>query len=103
MEYDRYAAVGFGGENIRVAGLHVAFMDTDMTANVKGPKASPAENAKLAGVPMNIVLQSNSSFLGFRPSHLEMSLGQIQQRDLMPLLSQINRISARPSPDIQYA
>ncbi|MFC4808637.1 SDR family oxidoreductase [Paenibacillus sp. GCM10023250] len=35
-------------KNIRVSGLHVAFMDTDMTANVKAPKASPADIAKIA-------------------------------------------------------
>jgi NAD(P)-dependent dehydrogenase (short-subunit alcohol dehydrogenase family) len=35
-------------KNIRVAGLHVAFMDTDMTANVKAPKASPADIARIA-------------------------------------------------------
>lgn len=35
-------------KNIRVSGLHVAFMDTDMTANVKAPKASPADIASIA-------------------------------------------------------
>ncbi|MCT2196834.1 SDR family oxidoreductase [Paenibacillus sp. p3-SID1389] len=35
-------------KNIKVSGLHVAFMDTDMTANVKAPKASPADIAKIA-------------------------------------------------------
>jgi NAD(P)-dependent dehydrogenase (short-subunit alcohol dehydrogenase family) len=35
-------------KNIRLSGLHVAFMDTDMTANVKAPKASPADIAKIA-------------------------------------------------------
>lgn len=35
-------------KNIKVSGLHVAFMDTDMTANVKAPKASPSDIAKIA-------------------------------------------------------
>lgn len=35
-------------QNVRVAGLHVGFMDTDMTAGVEAPKADPAEIAKLA-------------------------------------------------------
>jgi NAD(P)-dependent dehydrogenase (short-subunit alcohol dehydrogenase family) len=34
--------------NIRVAGLHVGFMDTDMAASVTGPKADPAAIAALA-------------------------------------------------------
>ncbi|MFD2613463.1 SDR family oxidoreductase [Paenibacillus gansuensis] len=34
--------------NIRVAGLHVAFMDTDMTAKITAPKANPADVAKIA-------------------------------------------------------
>ncbi|MEK3724674.1 SDR family oxidoreductase [Paenibacillus sp. FSL H8-0034] len=42
--------------NIRVAGLHVAFMDTDMTANVKAPKADPKDIAKIAidGVELDL-------------------------------------------------
>lgn len=35
-------------KNIKVAGLHVGFMDTDMTANVNAPKADPKDIAKLA-------------------------------------------------------
>lgn len=35
-------------QNVRVVGLHVGFMDTDMTAGVEAPKADPAEIAKLA-------------------------------------------------------
>jgi NAD(P)-dependent dehydrogenase (short-subunit alcohol dehydrogenase family) len=35
-------------KKIHVSGLHVAFMDTDMTANIKTPKANPAEIAKIA-------------------------------------------------------
>lgn len=35
-------------KNIRVAGLHVGFMDTDMTAKVQAPKVNPTEVAKLA-------------------------------------------------------
>ena len=35
-------------QNIRVAGLHVGYMDTDMTASVTAPKANPAEIAKIA-------------------------------------------------------
>ncbi len=34
--------------NIRVAGLHVGFMDTDMAATVTAPKADPADIAALA-------------------------------------------------------
>ena len=34
--------------NIRVAGLHVGFMDTDMAASVTAPKADPADIARLA-------------------------------------------------------
>ena len=34
--------------NIRVAGLHVGFMDTDMAASVTAPKADPADIAALA-------------------------------------------------------
>jgi NAD(P)-dependent dehydrogenase (short-subunit alcohol dehydrogenase family) len=34
--------------NIRVSGLHVGFMDTDMAASVTAPKADPALIAKLA-------------------------------------------------------
>lgn len=35
-------------QNIRVAGLHVGFMDTDMAASVTAPKADPAQIAELA-------------------------------------------------------
>jgi len=35
-------------QNIRVAGLHVGYMDTDMTASLTAPKADPAEIAKIA-------------------------------------------------------
>jgi NAD(P)-dependent dehydrogenase (short-subunit alcohol dehydrogenase family) len=35
-------------QNIRVAGLHVGFMDTDMTAGVEAPKSNPADIAKIA-------------------------------------------------------
>lgn len=34
--------------NVRVAGLHVGFMETDMTANVDMPKSNPADIAKIA-------------------------------------------------------
>jgi NAD(P)-dependent dehydrogenase (short-subunit alcohol dehydrogenase family) len=34
--------------NVRVSGLHVGYMDTDMTAEVEGPKSDPAAVAKLA-------------------------------------------------------
>lgn len=34
--------------NIRVAGLHVGFMDTDMTANIQAPKVNPTDIAKIA-------------------------------------------------------
>ncbi|WP_286162557.1 SDR family NAD(P)-dependent oxidoreductase [Bacillus sp. AFS029533] len=35
-------------KNILVSGLHVAYMETDMTANIKAPKSNPAEIAKMA-------------------------------------------------------
>ena len=35
-------------QNIRVAGLHVGYMDTDMTASLTAPKANPADIAKIA-------------------------------------------------------
>ncbi|WP_068496668.1 SDR family oxidoreductase [Paenibacillus kribbensis] len=35
-------------QNVRVASLHVGFMDTDMTAGVEAPKANPADIAKIA-------------------------------------------------------
>ncbi len=35
-------------ENIRVVGLHVGYMDTDMTASVTAPKSDPADIAKIA-------------------------------------------------------
>jgi NAD(P)-dependent dehydrogenase (short-subunit alcohol dehydrogenase family) len=36
------------GDNIRVAGLHVGYMDTDMTAAVTAPKSDPADIARIA-------------------------------------------------------
>ncbi|MFI7250692.1 SDR family oxidoreductase [Micromonospora chalcea] len=36
------------GRGVRVAGLHVGYMDTEMAAAVPGPKADPAEVARLA-------------------------------------------------------
>jgi len=36
------------GQNIRVAGLHVGYMDTDMTASVTAPKSDPAAIARVA-------------------------------------------------------
>ncbi|MFC3745178.1 SDR family oxidoreductase [Paenibacillus sp. GCM10012306] len=35
-------------KNIRVAGLHVGFMDTDMTAGINAPKADPQDVARMA-------------------------------------------------------
>lgn len=35
-------------KNIKVASLHVAYMDTDMASGVNAPKANPADVAKLA-------------------------------------------------------
>lgn len=35
-------------KKIRVAGLHVGFMDTDMTAGLQAPKSSPADIARIA-------------------------------------------------------
>ena len=36
------------GQQIRVAGLHVGYMDTDMAASVTAPKADPADIAAIA-------------------------------------------------------
>jgi NAD(P)-dependent dehydrogenase (short-subunit alcohol dehydrogenase family) len=36
------------GRNIRVAGLHVGYMDTDMTAGITAPKSDPADIATIA-------------------------------------------------------
>lgn len=36
------------GEGVRVAGLHVGYMDTDMTSGVDAPKASTADIARIA-------------------------------------------------------
>ena len=33
-------------QNIRVAGLHVGYMDTDMTASITAPKSNPADMAR---------------------------------------------------------
>ncbi|MFK4302499.1 MULTISPECIES: SDR family oxidoreductase [unclassified Paenibacillus] len=35
-------------QKVRVASLHVGFMDTDMTAGIEAPKSNPADIAKLA-------------------------------------------------------
>ncbi|MBE0339664.1 SDR family oxidoreductase [Paenibacillus sp. 23TSA30-6] len=35
-------------KNVRVAGLHVAFMDTDLTAGIQAPKSSPKDIARIA-------------------------------------------------------
>jgi len=35
-------------KNIKVAGLHVGYMDTDMTANVQAPKSDPKDIARIA-------------------------------------------------------
>jgi len=35
-------------QNIRVTGLHVGYMETDMTSSVDAPKSNPAEIAKIA-------------------------------------------------------
>ena len=40
--------VQLADKDIRVVGLHVGYMDTDMAASVTAPKSDPAEIAKLA-------------------------------------------------------
>ncbi|MGO4375121.1 SDR family NAD(P)-dependent oxidoreductase, partial [Paenibacillus sp. MCAF20] len=35
-------------QKIRIAGLHVGYMETDMTSGVNAPKSNPAEIAKIA-------------------------------------------------------
>jgi NAD(P)-dependent dehydrogenase (short-subunit alcohol dehydrogenase family) len=40
--------VQLADQGIRVAGLHVGYMDTDMTASVTAPKSNPADIARIA-------------------------------------------------------
>ncbi len=40
--------VQFADQGIRVAGLHVGFMDTDMARSVTAPKSDPADIARIA-------------------------------------------------------
>jgi NAD(P)-dependent dehydrogenase (short-subunit alcohol dehydrogenase family) len=40
--------VQLAGQDIRVAGLHVGYMDTDMTAQVTSAKSDPADIARIA-------------------------------------------------------
>lgn len=40
--------VQLADQNIRVTGLHVGYMDTDMARSATGPKSAPAEVARLA-------------------------------------------------------
>jgi NAD(P)-dependent dehydrogenase (short-subunit alcohol dehydrogenase family) len=40
--------VELAGRNIRVAALHVGYMDTDLTASVTAPKSDPADIARIA-------------------------------------------------------
>jgi NAD(P)-dependent dehydrogenase (short-subunit alcohol dehydrogenase family) len=40
--------VQLAGQGIRVAGLHVGYMDTDMTRDVTGEKSDPADIARIA-------------------------------------------------------
>jgi NAD(P)-dependent dehydrogenase (short-subunit alcohol dehydrogenase family) len=40
--------VQLGEQGIRVAGLHVGYMDTDMTRGVTAPKSDPADIARIA-------------------------------------------------------
>jgi NAD(P)-dependent dehydrogenase (short-subunit alcohol dehydrogenase family) len=35
-------------QGVRVAGLHMGYMDTDMAASVTSPKSDPADIAKIA-------------------------------------------------------
>ncbi|XID94990.1 SDR family oxidoreductase [Paenibacillaceae bacterium WGS1546] len=35
-------------QQVRVAGLHVGYMDTDMTSGIEAPKSNPADIAKIA-------------------------------------------------------
>src|SRR5271166_4125893 len=44
-------------QNIRVAGLHVGYMDKDMTASITAPKSNPADIAKIAidGIEQDVV------------------------------------------------
>ncbi|MEU7782486.1 SDR family oxidoreductase [Micromonospora parva] len=40
--------VRLADQGVRVAGLHVGYLDTDMAADITGPKSDPAEIAKVA-------------------------------------------------------
>jgi NAD(P)-dependent dehydrogenase (short-subunit alcohol dehydrogenase family) len=40
--------VQLADQNIRVSGLHVGYMDTDMTARVTSEKSDPADIARIA-------------------------------------------------------
>ncbi|MBQ1012149.1 SDR family oxidoreductase [Micromonospora sp. M51] len=40
--------VRLADQGVRVAGLHVGYLDTDMAADITGPKSDPAEIAKIA-------------------------------------------------------
>jgi NAD(P)-dependent dehydrogenase (short-subunit alcohol dehydrogenase family) len=40
--------IELAAQNIRVAGLHVGYMDTDMAASVTAPKSDPADIARIA-------------------------------------------------------
>lgn len=40
--------VQLADRNIRVAGLHVGYMDTEMTASITAPKSNPADIARIA-------------------------------------------------------
>ncbi|MEU5962420.1 SDR family oxidoreductase [Micromonospora parva] len=40
--------VRLADQGVRVAGLHVGYLDTDMAADITGPKSDPAEIARIA-------------------------------------------------------
>ncbi|WP_342415424.1 hypothetical protein NST83_20125 [Paenibacillus sp. FSL R10-2782] len=48
MGNDKRTALNLYPQKVRVASLHVGFIDTDMTAGIEAPKSNPANIAKLA-------------------------------------------------------
>ncbi|MEH7455517.1 hypothetical protein [Gottfriedia acidiceleris] len=48
LNFIAFLRMNIAPKNILVSGLHKAYMDTDMTANIKAPKSNPAEIAKIA-------------------------------------------------------
>ncbi|WP_258382301.1 hypothetical protein [Paenibacillus sp. S02] len=48
MGSNKCITLRLAAKNVRVAGLHVAFMDTDMTAGIHASKSSPKDISRTA-------------------------------------------------------